>query len=126
MLEVAFHRQSAELHFAPKAPRFFGWKALKLSVKLYGEAPEIHLGVVTPDIVDAQLHCIRLNGVEVVAAEYIKKHNNLLDNLRSMQPADKEERLLKRSELRFKLGEGFYFEFDEVSNGFFTEPFKHR
>ena len=116
MLEVALRRQSAELYFVPKAPSFFGWKALKLKVKLHGDAPEIHLGVMTPVIVESQLHCIQLNGAEVITAEYIKKYNKLLTDLRNMQFVEEEEISPELPEPRYKLGEGFYFEFDEVSN----------
>lgn len=116
-IEINCNKQTAELHFIPKAPRFFGWKALKLNVKLYGNTPEIYLGILTSIVAESQLHCIRLIDVEVTAMEYIKKYKDLLDNLHSKPLHSIEEALPKQPEPQFKLGDGYYFEFDEIPNG---------
>ena len=75
----------AELYFVPKAPKWFGWKALKLQVEATAESSEITLAVQeTPgntifDLSDAidyrnQLHYRETVNLNVVSGEYIKNY----------------------------------------------------
>ena len=75
----------AEIYFVPKAPKWFGWRALKLQTELIGEICELHLAVqVSNDSVfgalgnaaniNNQLHCTTAGGMNVNGMEYIKKY----------------------------------------------------
>lgn len=80
----------AELYFVPKAPRWFGWKALKLNVQITKPYSELHLAVQLPNNslmgrflpqemrnaanINNQLHCIDADGVEFLSWEYVKKY----------------------------------------------------
>ncbi len=82
--EVDIENENVELYFVPKAPKFFGWKALKINTQIYGDAPEIHLGVEVNNYAptalsraanfENQLHCINLMGMDIAKAEYIKNY----------------------------------------------------
>ena len=63
-----------ELYFVPKAPAWYGWQALKLRVKLYGDLSEIHLAVRNDRLCNDQLHSIVLKNMEVISKEYVKKY----------------------------------------------------
>ena len=82
--------ENAEIYFVPKAPRWFGWKALKLQVNVPGNFAELHTGVVVPNDsvnlslmpkalrdagnINNQFHCTNALGMEVISMEYVKKY----------------------------------------------------
>lgn len=90
--EIVFDAASdnLEFYFVPKAPKWFGWKALKLQLQLTADYSVLSLGVQVPNnspfglfipqkLKDAaninnQLHYIDAQGVEITDGEYIKKY----------------------------------------------------
>ena len=81
---------NVEVYFVPKAPKWFGWKALKLQVNVLADFAQLELGVEVPNNslmgrwlpqelrnaanINNQLHCIDAEGLEVTNWEYIKKY----------------------------------------------------
>lgn len=74
-----------ELYFVPKAPKWFGWKALKITTELQEELPELYIGVTMPKFSllgelgraanpNNQLHGIASKGLNVIDITYIKKY----------------------------------------------------
>lgn len=77
-LEVPLAQERAELYFVPKAPRFFGWRALKATVQIQWPAPELHVSVL-PDpqlknMDTCQLRLFRAKGLNVLNSEHVKKY----------------------------------------------------
>ncbi|MBE7032943.1 MAG: hypothetical protein E7406_01805 [Ruminococcaceae bacterium] len=76
----------AEVYLVPKAPKWFGWKALKIQTQLLNPYCEMHLAVQVDNggsffgalgdaaNINNQLHCTMVNGIEVCGVEYIKKY----------------------------------------------------
>lgn len=64
-----------ELYFVPKAPKFFGWFALKIQAKFVGPTPMLQLGVMNEYVLDAQLHSIHTVGVTILSEQQVKKYN---------------------------------------------------
>lgn len=90
--EMIFDTESdnPEFYFVPKAPKWFGWKALKLQLHLKADFSVLSLGVQVPNNsimggvlpqglrdavnINNQLHFIDAQGVEITGGEYIKKY----------------------------------------------------
>ena len=78
-LEVGILSGKNELYFVPNAPKFFGWKALKIDVDIHGNDPEIFLSIEmnesSASIFEGfQLRCFASKGLDVVKSEHIKKY----------------------------------------------------
>lgn len=84
-LQLQVNDDDITLYFVPKAPRWFGWKALKMQVHLQEEEAGMAFGVEnrymgqqsslhTAVNVFNQFHAISTVGLEIVHSESIKKY----------------------------------------------------
>ena len=74
---VPVHDGHTELYFVPQAPKFYGWRALKLKTNIYGATPEIYLTIMSDKnglLQSFQLRCRNAVGVDILQEELIKKY----------------------------------------------------
>jgi len=65
------------LRLVPKAPRFFGWKAVQITADTAGsDEPQIELSIIYPDssILASQLHITGSRDISVISEELCKKY----------------------------------------------------